>query len=240
MALVTSVALPAVRHPVALAKSLATLGVLADRRVIAGLGPGSSAADYDAVGVPFDERWARFDEALPLVRALLRGDPPPPGHFYRTGDLRLDPLPQRPPEVWSGSWGSGVRLRRIATQADGWMASAYNTTPERFRESRARLDTHLLEASREPADFPDLVATMWLYLTEDKSAAHHVLHEVLAPLLGRDPEGLQLAIGGAEHCIDLLTRYTEAGAHYLLLWPFLDPIEQLELLADRVIPQLPD
>src|ERR1700712_6016802 len=90
MKLVTSVALPAVRHPVVLAKAIASLGVLSEGPVIAGLGPGSSAADYDAVGLPFAERWARFDEGLRLVRALLRGETPDDGRYYRVGTLRLD------------------------------------------------------------------------------------------------------------------------------------------------------
>src|SRR5580765_8279191 len=62
MALATSIALPVVRHPVVVAKTLSSLASVTGSRVIGGLGPGSSRADYDAVGVPFDQRWARFDE----------------------------------------------------------------------------------------------------------------------------------------------------------------------------------
>jgi len=61
MALATSIALPVVRHPVVVAKTLTSLASLTGSRVIGGLGPGSSQADYDAVGVPFAERWARFE-----------------------------------------------------------------------------------------------------------------------------------------------------------------------------------
>jgi hypothetical protein len=72
LTLATSVALPTVRHPVVLAKALSSLAVLAGGPVVAGLGPGSSAADHRAVGVPFEERWSRFDEGMRLVRALVR------------------------------------------------------------------------------------------------------------------------------------------------------------------------
>ncbi len=72
--LATSVALPAVRHPVVLAKSLATLAVLHAGPFIAGIGPGSGRADYAAVGVPFPERWTRFDEAALILQAVLRGE----------------------------------------------------------------------------------------------------------------------------------------------------------------------
>lgn len=240
MTLATSIALPAVRHPVVLAKAIASLAVLSDGPVLAGLGPGSSPDDYDAVGVPFAERWARFDEGLGLVRALLRGETTSKGRYYQAEGLRLDPLPPIAPQVWFGSWGSDVRLRRMASVADGWFASAYNTTPERFADARARLDEHLAAAGRDPATFPDGVATAWMCLTHDADEAAHVLESVLAPLLGRDPDGLaaQLPVGNPEHCIDLLTAYAAAGAQRILLWPVHDAARQLELFADEVRPYL--
>lgn len=238
MTLATSIALPGVRHPVVLAKALASMAVLAGRPVIVGLGPGSSAADYQAVGVPFEQRWARFDEALRLVRALLRGEAAPAGVFYKTDGLRLDPIPPEPPQVWFGSWGSDTRLRSMAAAADGWLASAYNTTPERFADARARLDGHLVAAGRDPAGFPNIVATAWMYVTHDRDDARHVLEDLLAPLLNRDPGELQeqLPVGTPEHCIGLLDAYAAAGARQILLWPVRDPIRQLEVFAEQVRP----
>jgi alkanesulfonate monooxygenase SsuD/methylene tetrahydromethanopterin reductase-like flavin-dependent oxidoreductase (luciferase family) len=242
LTLATSVALPTVRHPVVLAKALSSLAVLAGGPVVAGLGPGSSAADHRAVGVPFEERWSRFDEGMRLIRALVRGEPPPPGHHYPVDDdLRLSPLPQRPPQIWGGSWGSDTRLRRMVEVADGWMASAYNTTPERFAAARVRIDRHLAALDRDAAVFPDLLATMWLYVSDDLAAVDHLLHEVLGPVLQRDPDELreQLPIGPPAHCLELLGRYAEAGACRILLWPVRDPIDQLERFAELVMPQVP-
>src|SRR4029077_7612359 len=59
--LMTSIALPVVRGPVAIAKSMAAIDLLSGGRLIAGLGPGSTAADYAAVNIPFEERWVRFE-----------------------------------------------------------------------------------------------------------------------------------------------------------------------------------
>src|SRR5918992_497972 len=61
--LATTISLVALRGPVPLAKTLGALDVLSGGRLIAGVGPGSSKLDYDAVGMPFEERWKRFDEA---------------------------------------------------------------------------------------------------------------------------------------------------------------------------------
>jgi alkanesulfonate monooxygenase SsuD/methylene tetrahydromethanopterin reductase-like flavin-dependent oxidoreductase (luciferase family) len=240
MKLATTVALPVVRHPVVLAKAIASLGVLSEGPVIAGLGPGSSAADYAAAGLPFAERWARFDESLRLVRALVRGEAPDDGQYYRVADLRLDPLPSVPPQVWFGSWGSDLRLRRMAGAADGWLASAYNTTPGQFADARGRLDEHLRAEGRDPAAFPDAVATTWMYVTHEHARAVRLASETLAPLLGRDPGGLlaQLPIGTPDHCVEILDAYAEAGARTILLWPIHDPIQQLERFSEEVRPLL--
>ncbi len=69
MVLATTVASPVVRVPVALAKSLAAIDLLSSGRLVVGVGPGSSARDYAAVGVPFEERWKRLDEAVQALRA---------------------------------------------------------------------------------------------------------------------------------------------------------------------------
>lgn len=227
MVLATSIALPVVRHPVVVAKTLCALAALGGGPVVGGLGPGSGRSDYDAVGIPFEERWARFDEALRLVRALVRDEPGPQGTHYATG-ARLSPLPDPPPEVWFGSWGSDRRLAAMASVADGWFASAYNATPDQYADARARLDGHLRAAGRDPGAFHDAVATTWLYVTEDRREATDV-RDALAGVLHRDPASLEhLPIGGAQHCADSLGAYAAAGAREVLVWPVRDPLEQLE------------
>ena len=69
--LVTSIALSPLRGPVALASTLGSLACLAEGRVVAGLGPGSSRDDYAALGIDFEQRWQRFDESVRILRALL-------------------------------------------------------------------------------------------------------------------------------------------------------------------------
>src|ERR671919_1818542 len=62
MALATTVSLAVLRGPVPLAKALAAIDILSEGRLVAALGPGSSARDYEALGIPFEERWKRLDE----------------------------------------------------------------------------------------------------------------------------------------------------------------------------------
>ena len=244
MTLATTVSLAVLRGPVPLAKTLAALDLLSGGRLIAGLGPGSSERDYDALGVPFDERWKRFDEAIAVLRALLEGKPRPEGaRYYRLpSDVDLAPAPRdgRGIPLWIGSWGSKAGLRRVARAGDGWLASAYNTTPDRFAEARERLTDELDALGRDAKNFPSALATMWTWVAEDHAEGDRVLGDVLAPLLNRDPEELrsQLCIGPAEHCAALLSRYAEAGCQRVYLWPLGDERRQIELVANEVTPRI--
>src|SRR5215218_2808389 len=206
LSLATTVALVALRGPAPLAKTLAALDLLSGGRLIAGVGPGSSKRDYDAVGAPFDDRWKRFEHAVTILRDLLPGGVP----------------------VWIGSWGSAAGMRRVARLADGWLASAYNTTPERFAAGRAAL----------PEDFPTALATMWTWVAKDRAEADRVVTEVLAPILGREPADLraQVCIGTPEHCGEVLHRYAQAGCDRVYLWPLGDERRQLELVVSEVAP----
>jgi alkanesulfonate monooxygenase SsuD/methylene tetrahydromethanopterin reductase-like flavin-dependent oxidoreductase (luciferase family) len=240
MELATTVSLAVLRNPVPLAKALAAIDVLSEGRVVAGVGPGSSEADYRLLGIPFEERWKRFDEALVLLRALLRGEPAPERTRYypAAADAELEPGPRRPGGIplWIGSWGSRAGLARVARAGDGWLASAYNTTPERFAAGRATL-AEVLEGRGRPADgFPNALATMWTWVADDGAEADRVLSEVLAPLLRRDPAELrtQVCVGTPEHCAELLARYADAGCQRVYLWPLGDEPRQLELMAAAV------
>ena len=241
MDLATTVALVALRGPVPLAKTLAALDLLSDGRVVAGVGPGSSQRDYDALRVPYEERWARFDEAVAILRSLLRDEPPPETlRHYALPDAQLAPAPRRPGGVpiWIGSWGSPAGLRRVARLGDGWLASAYNTTPDGFSAAKQSLSEQLDARGKDPDRFPNALATMWTWITEDAGEADRVLREVLGPMLKRDPEALrdQLCIGPAAHCAELISRYAQAGCERVYLWPLGDEPRQIELAATSVLP----
>ncbi len=240
--LMTSVALPVVRGPFALAKTLGAIDLLSGGRLDAGLGPGSSASDYAVVGVPFTERWVRFDEAVAAMRALWDRDVPPfVGRYYDTTDVTLSPPPgqRKGPSIWIGSWGSTAGLRRVARLADGWLASGYNTTPEALATARKTLSGMLEAAGRDPVTFPCTMATTWLYVTDDEAEARAV-NERLSRMLRRPVEDVadRLPIGSPAACLDLLGRYQRAGLERVLLWPLKDEVRQLERVAAEIIPQL--
>jgi alkanesulfonate monooxygenase SsuD/methylene tetrahydromethanopterin reductase-like flavin-dependent oxidoreductase (luciferase family) len=226
---------------VALAKSLAAIDLLSGGRLVVGVGPGSSARDYEAVGIPFEERWKRLDEAVQVLRTLWLGEGPQfRGEFYSTEGVTLEPRPaQRPgPPIWIGSWGSEAGLRRVARLGDGWLASAYNTTPEAFAAARRRLAEHLHAAGKDPARFPNAIATMFFYVADERATSERIVREVLSPTLNRPEEELRerLLVGPAEECAEKLAAYRAAGANRIFLWPVEDELRQLAAFQERVAP----
>jgi alkanesulfonate monooxygenase SsuD/methylene tetrahydromethanopterin reductase-like flavin-dependent oxidoreductase (luciferase family) len=241
MELVTTVALVALRGPVPLAKTLVGLDLLSGGRLTAGVGPGSSERDYNVIGVPYEERWGRFDEATAILRALLRGEQAAAGaRHYPLPEAPLEPTSPRPSGVpiWIGSWGSTAGLRRVARLGDGWLASAYNTSPSAFNTAKKSLSEELLRQGKDPERFPNALVSMWAWITDDAREADRVLREVLAPILRRDPDDLrdQLCIGPPGKCEELLSRYARAGCQRVHLWPLGDEARQIELAAERVLP----
>lgn len=108
------------RHPVVLAKELATLDVLSGGRLEVGLGAGWMTSDYEASGIALDPpatRIARMAESLEVMKALWSGEPVTfSGEHYRITDLAGTPLPvQRPhPPIIVG--GGGRRVLSLAAR----------------------------------------------------------------------------------------------------------------------------
>jgi len=243
MTLMTTVALPVVRGPIPLAKSLAALDVLSGGHLIAGVGPGSSPQDYALAGIAFEERWKRFNESIQLLRSLLQREVPPfRGQFYASDTTRLEPFPVQKPGVpiWIGSWGSEAGLHRVARLGDGWLASAYHVTPASFVDALARLQRHLRQASKESERFPHALGSMFYYLTEDRRQVEELLVEVVSPALGHPVELLRerLLIGTPAECAEKLARLQAAGVQRVFLWPIEDETSQLVSFHEQVLPQL--
>ena len=242
MRLATTISLASLRGPAPLAKAIAALDILSDGRMIAGVGPGSSQLDYEAIGMPFDERWPRFEEAVRVLRTLLRGEPAPQGEtrFYPVSETPLAPPPRRDGGVplWIGSWGSEPGLRRVARLADGWLASAYNTTPEMFAAARELLGTRAGEARPRRGAIPELAGDdVDLGYRGSRGGRPDADRRARAGAQARPRQAASgLCIGSAEHCAELLSRYAAVGCERVLFWPLGDEPSQIERLATSVRP----
>jgi len=241
MAVGTSILLSVVRGPVQMAKTLAAIDILSNGRLFVGIGPGSSARDYEIVGLDYEERWKRLDEAIQTLRSLWSDEKNDfSGRFYSTAGINLEPKPlQKPhPPIWIGSWGSDAGLRRVARLGDGWLASAYNTMPDQFAAGLAKLRDQLKIFRKDAAQFPNALATMFMYITDDNSEAERVLSERLAIFLHRPVEQLheRLLVGAPETCAEKLTAYKAVGVQRVFIWPVKNDIEQLTIFQKKVMP----
>ena len=169
MDLATTVALPSLRGPAQLAAALTTLATLAPGRVRRRRrAPARRRRTTPLAGVPFDDRWPQFEESLRVLRGLLGGGSLP-ARWVEILDGSRQVEPPAPVPIWVASWGSPAGLRRVARWGDGWLASAYNTSPEAFAEGRRRLAHERARLGRP--DLPAAVATMWTWVTDDPADA---------------------------------------------------------------------
>jgi probable F420-dependent oxidoreductase len=121
----TSVLVLPMRHPLPLAKELATLQNLSEGRLILGAGVGWMAEEFAALGVPFRERGRRMDEGIAMMRTVWNQDPASfaPRHIPAVVDeMRMLPQPVKPIPIWIGG-SSEAALARAVRLADGWHGS---------------------------------------------------------------------------------------------------------------------
>lgn len=246
----TSILNIVVRNPVVCAKALAAIDILSSGRLFAGVGPGSYRGDYEACGIDFNERWSRFSEALQMIVMMLTSSDNNnnngndmlfayKGRYYTLKDALLTPKPvQKPhPPIYVGSWGSDVGLKRLAKYSNGWMASAYNITPAKFKEKWNFLLAYRKSLGKEEDElFENSVVSMFGYIHDDKDKVHKVVREILAPALRRPAEDLEqmLLFGSIDECLEKVRNFVDAGVKRVHFWPVLDYEDQIRIFKNGI------
>jgi alkanesulfonate monooxygenase SsuD/methylene tetrahydromethanopterin reductase-like flavin-dependent oxidoreductase (luciferase family) len=225
--LATTVLIPALRGTAATAQLLRAVDLMSGFRLVAGVGAGSHRADHAASGSAFSRRGATLEAAVAGLRSHWEAEPP--GLGERAG-----------PPLWIASWGAPAALRRVARVGDGWVASALAGGPAEFARHWAQVRELRAGYGHDPDGFGNLVATLFVYVADDRRAAAAIVGERLAPALGRTPEELtpRCALGTPEQCAEHIRAFAAAGAQQVHLWPAADPLEQLEAIAAHVRPLL--
>jgi probable F420-dependent oxidoreductase len=157
--LLTHVVVLPYHHPLTVAKRFGTLDRLSAGRVILGLGVGSLKEEFDLLGVDFDGRGPRFEDALRALRASLgQREPQYAGTHYRFSGFLVDPpAVQAHVPIWLGG-RSPRSLRRALRLADGW---------DPFRLTREQL-ADLLYRAREWSEWHERSSGFALVFSPDR------------------------------------------------------------------------
>lgn len=189
--LVAGAVISPLRHPLALAKDLATLDQLSRGRLVVQPTVGWHRDEYDALGVPFECRGDMLDEQLEVWSRAWSGSPVSfSGRHYQFSDVWVEPQPFRPggPPLWFG--GSTVHQRVIDRVVR--YGSGFNPLGRPDDEGLARLARALISAGRSPAEIEYVGGTRGVFAGPDQVAN---LDQALAAI----PE--QLARGFTTICV---------------------------------------
>lgn len=121
----TNVSVAPLRHPVELARSLATLSNLSANRVALGSGAGWMKEEFDIMGIDFASRGRRYDEMIDLMRTLWKGEMADfRGEIFQLPKMQMSPTPTGTIPIYLAG-GSKPAMRRAARKADGWIAGNF-------------------------------------------------------------------------------------------------------------------
>lgn len=192
----TGITLVAQRNPVVLAKEIATLDLLCEGRFLFGIGAGYLHQEFSALGVDFESRGPKTDEAIDAMRALWGEDNPTfNGQFVQFGGINAYPRPTTPfgpPIIVGGT--SRAALRRTITKGHGWYGFALDV--KQTEKVLAELDSMRAHLSR-----PEVLGTdIEISITPPKPLTRAMMEDYAAlgvqrliPMLGFYPQDTVLS-----------------------------------------------
>ena len=241
------------RHPVILAKEIASLQVLSGGRFKFGVAVGWDPAEFAAIGVPLQERGRRTDEAIEIVRLLLTEEHVSfDGRFWQFDDVTIYPRVNDPPRLWVAGgtlthapdtpdkpYIAATVLDRIL-EADGWMARSSGSDPKDVRNDWLAVQAHLEENGRDPTTLT-FGATQFLHIaasasTEDAMAEQMPLFtRVMGDHRTRGDLQASYLTGSIEEMQETVAGLQRAGLEYLILTPLVDDPRQLDLIVEHIV-----
>jgi alkanesulfonate monooxygenase SsuD/methylene tetrahydromethanopterin reductase-like flavin-dependent oxidoreductase (luciferase family) len=237
------------RLPAVLAKAAVTVDRVSGGRVELGMGAGWWQDEHRTHGFPFPDTATRFDmlqEQLEIVHGLLTEERYTfQGKYYELADVPFAPKGvQRPhpPIVVGGNGGP-----RVAELVSRW-ADEFNTvgpSPEQARERFGRVRDRLDADGRSQDSLTTSVMT-WCYVGETEADAMRVIEEARsrAMRVARFEDELDelrahCVVGSVDQAVERLNDYAAAGVQRIMLnHELFDDLEMLDVLAERVFPQV--
>ncbi len=239
----------ALRPPLLSAHALATLDCVAGGRLTLGLGAGfpypATAAEFAALGVPFDERIGRLVDTVRAWRAIWNaaaGDAPAAyaGRYFTYEGIEQLPAPHQAggPPLWLAGSDLPAVLRRVARHFDGWLP--YPPDADTYARGWRQIGAAARAAGRDPSRISaGLYVTV--HIDPDRDVAAARLDEFVTRYYGLPlamMQGLQAFYAGTPtDCAGWLAGYLRAGARHVVVRVGAMPAEpQLVAIADALLP----
>lgn len=206
------------RNPAILAKTATALDEISDGRLVLGIGAGWNEPEYNAFGLPFDHRVDRFEEAVQIIKPLLReGRVDFDGKYYQARDC--EDLPRGPrvsgPPLLVG--GEGPRMLKLTARYGDMWNTGYMGEPETMAEPLARIHAACDKEGRDPATL-GITALIGLWFPE---------------LLPEKPTFLENPlIGAPEHIADAMRGYADLGVQHIMFQLAPYTLESRALLSE--------
>ena len=237
----TGVLVLPLRNPVVLAKVTSTIDRMSGGRLVLGVASGWYEREFEAVGVPFAERGRVFERNAQILKRFWteeRVDGSEDGMEFRGAVMLPRPLQQPRPQLLFGGYVDKV-LRRVATTSDGWLTYFY--TPESFAGAWQRILRHAEEAGRDPATL-DNVAQLPICIDASFEKAdtrvRAFIHDYFDVAPWSESTADSAIRGTPEQCAEQIARHVEVGARHLVFVPCSYDLEQVDAIAESVLPHL--
>lgn len=235
----TSVLLGNTRHPVHLAKIIATLDFISNGRITLGLGFGSRESDYKAVEVPYEHRGSRAVEQVQLMKRLWTEDNVTHhGKFFNVENLTIGPRPvQKPhPPIWTGG-GAEAALKRAGTLANGFISGS--SAIAEFQATWDKIASYATAAGRNPKEI-EKASLAFMAIDDNKANAVKTIEDYTMRYYGRlrgDVEPVSI-VGSAAQCVDKIEYFFSKGIDTLIIGVANPDPKQLDLFGAKVLPQI--
>ncbi len=225
------------RNPALLAKMAATLDQMTNGRAELGIGAGWYEREHRAYGWDYPslkERSDRLEEACALIHALFSAEGPVDfaGTYYRLEQAPFAPKCVQEPHVpiMVGGGGEKRTLRTLAMYGDVMNVGG---TPAEVRHKIEVLERHCAEAGRDPSEISKTVF-LPVALQDDPEKATH-LRGLWGGDMSSDDAERYLAIGSADHIVDLFRQYQDVGVQGIIFQGIPNRPRLYERLNDDVL-----
>lgn len=239
----TGVLVLPLRNPVVLAKVTATIDRMSGGRLVLGVASGWYEREFESVGVPFSDRgrvFVRNAEILKRFWSEDRVDGSEDGMVFRGAVMLPRPAQKPRPPLLYGGYVDKV-LRRVATMSDGWLTYFY--TPESFARAWEKILHYAEESGRDPSAL-DNVAQLPICVDDSYEKANERVGTFIQRYFDVAPWSESTADsairGTPEQCAEQIARHLEVGARHLVFIPCSYAPEQVDAIAETILPQFVD